>query len=74
MLGGHQENSLRAGTQNTPYIVAMGEAAKLAKENLDYELKEVKRLRDKLQEGIYKGFVSGIGDALFEKIKDKITV
>ena len=52
MLGGHQENSLRAGTQNTPYIVAMGEAAKLAKENLDYELKEVKRLRDKLQEGI----------------------
>ena len=24
MLGGHQENSLRAGTQNTPYIVALG--------------------------------------------------
>ena len=32
MLGGHQENSLRAGTQNTAYIVAIGEAAKLAKE------------------------------------------
>ena len=52
MLGGHQENSLRAGTQNTAYIVAIGEAAKLAKEGLDYELSEVKRLRDKLEQGI----------------------
>ena len=52
MLGGHQENSLRAGTQNTPYIVGMGEAARLAKENLPYELTEVKRLRDKLENGI----------------------
>lgn len=52
MLGGHQENSLRAGTYNTPYIVALGEAAKLANEALDYELSEVKRLRDKLEQGI----------------------
>jgi len=52
MLGGHQENSLRAGTYNTPYIVALGEAAKLAKESLEYELSEVKRLRDKLEQGI----------------------
>ncbi len=52
MLGGHQEYSLRAGTQNTPYIVGMGKAAQLAKESLEYELKEVKRLRDKLENGI----------------------
>lgn len=52
MLGGHQENSLRAGTQNTPYIVALGEAAKLAMENMDYELTEVKRLRDKFETSI----------------------
>ena len=52
MLGGHQENSLRAGTYNTPYIVALGEAAKLAQEALDYEVTEVKRLRDKLEQGI----------------------
>ena len=52
MLGGHQENSLRAGTQNTPYIVGMGVAAKLAKDNLEFELSEVKRLRDKLENGI----------------------
>ena len=52
MLGGHQENSLRAGTQNTPYIVGLGQAAKLAKESLDFELTEVKRLRDKLENGL----------------------
>ncbi len=54
MLGGHQENSLRAGTQNTPYIVGLGVAAQLAAENLDFELSEVKRLRDKLEQGILK--------------------
>ena len=52
MHGGHQENSLRAGTQNTPYIVGLGEAAKEANENISYELTEVKRLRDKLEQGI----------------------
>ena len=50
--GGHQERSLRAGTQNTPYIVALGKAAELADKNLDFELSEVKRLRDKLEQGI----------------------
>lgn len=54
MLGGHQENSLRAGTQNTPYIVALAEAAKLAMENMNYELTEVKRLRDKFETNILK--------------------
>lgn len=52
MLGGHQENSLRAGTQNTPYIVGLGMAAKLAKDGLTFENSEVKRLRDKLEQGI----------------------
>ena len=52
MLGGHQENSLRAGTYNTPYIVALGAASKLAQDSLNYEATEVKRLRDKLENGI----------------------
>ncbi len=55
MLGGHQENSLRAGTQNTPYIVGLGVAAQLAKDGLKYEATEVKRLRDKLERGILTG-------------------
>ncbi|MCD8377505.1 MAG: cysteine desulfurase NifS [Candidatus Gastranaerophilales bacterium] len=52
--GGHQERGHRAGTENVPYIVGMGLAAQIAKENLNYELKEVKRLRDKLETGILK--------------------
>ena len=52
--GGHQERGLRAGTENVPYIVALGKAAELAQEALKYELTEVKRLRDRLEEGILK--------------------
>ncbi len=54
IIGGHQERGLRAGTENVPYIVGMAKAAELANDALDYELKEVKRLRDKLEEGILK--------------------
>ncbi|MBR5305203.1 MAG: aminotransferase class V-fold PLP-dependent enzyme [Candidatus Gastranaerophilales bacterium] len=69
MLGGHQENSLRAGTYNTPYIVALGEAAKLASDALPYELSEVKRLRDKLENGI----LSQLGNAkLNSKAKNRV--
>lgn len=52
IIGGHQERGKRAGTENTPYIVAIGEAAKLAQDGLEYELTEVKRLRDKLEKSI----------------------
>ena len=52
--GGHQERGLRAGTENVPYIVALGKACELAQNALDYELTEVKRLRDKLEQGILK--------------------
>ena len=52
--GGHQEKGLRAGTENVPYIVGLGKACELAQNALDYELKEVKRLRDKLELGIIK--------------------
>lgn len=52
--GGHQERGLRAGTENVPYIVGLGKACELAQEALNFELKEVKRLRDKLENGILK--------------------
>ena len=52
IIGGHQEKGKRAGTENTPYIVGLGKAAELAQSYLDYELTEVKRLRDKLESNI----------------------
>lgn len=52
IIGGHQERGKRAGTENTPYIVGIAKAAELAQDNLNYELTEIKRLRDKLETNI----------------------
>lgn len=52
IIGGHQERGKRAGTENTPYIVGMAKAAQLAQDSLNYEMTEVKRLRDKLEANI----------------------
>ena len=52
IIGGHQEYGRRAGTENIPYIVAMGIAAELAIENLDKEQKDVAQLRDMLEQGL----------------------
>lgn len=52
VIGGHQERGKRAGTENVPYIVGLGKACELAQKSLDYEMTEVKMLRDKLENGI----------------------
>ncbi len=52
LRGGHQERGRRAGTENAPAIVALGKAAELALEHMEHENTEVKRLRDKLEQGI----------------------
>lgn len=54
VIGGHQERGKRAGTENVPYIVGLGKACELAQKSMDFELSEVKRLRDKLENGILK--------------------
>ena len=58
ITGGHQERGLRAGTENVPYIAGIGVAAELATDALNYELTEVKRLRDKLESGILSSIYS----------------
>ncbi|HCR69889.1 MAG TPA: cysteine desulfurase NifS [Anaerolineae bacterium] len=44
--GGSQENSLRAGTHNVPYIVGFAEALRLAVEEREERTNHVKPLRD----------------------------
>ncbi len=51
--GGGQESGLRAGTHNVPAIVGLGEAAELAQHNLP-KSEQKKKLRDKLERGIFK--------------------
>jgi cysteine desulfurase len=52
LRGGHQERGRRAGTENTASIVALGKAAELAMAHLEFENKQVKQMRDRLQEAI----------------------
>ena len=44
--GGSQEKGLRAGTENVPYIVALGKACSLAAINLEEVYTKTKNLRD----------------------------
>ena len=50
--GGEQMGGKRAGTVDTAGFIGMGLAMELAVENLDYEVTEVRRLRDKLEDAI----------------------
>lgn len=52
LRGGHQERGRRAGTENVPYIVGLGMAAKLAHDHFDEERTRVAQLRDKLERGL----------------------
>ncbi|MDR3055934.1 MAG: cysteine desulfurase NifS [Zoogloeaceae bacterium] len=52
LRGGHQERGRRAGTENSPSIIALGKAAELALAHLEFENTEIKRLRDKLEKAI----------------------
>ena len=47
--GAGHENGIRAGTENTPYIVGLGQAAHLAANGLDESSVGMTRLRDRLE-------------------------
>lgn len=50
--GGGQERNRRAGTENIPYIVALGKAMELATSNLEEKASKLRALRDNLIEGL----------------------
>ena len=50
--GGGQERKKRAGTENTPEIVAFGKAAELASEHLEENMAHLKSLRERLINGV----------------------
>ena len=59
-VGGHQERERRAGTENVPGIVAFGEAARLAREEITERSRHDRALRDT--------FEAAVGD----RIKDVV--
>ncbi|HTD03345.1 IscS subfamily cysteine desulfurase [Undibacterium sp.] len=52
MHGGGHERGLRSGTLPTHQIVGMGEAFRIAKEEMDSELDHIKAMRDRLAKGL----------------------
>lgn len=52
LRGGHQERGRRAGTENSASIVALGMACEQAMQHMATENTEVRRLRDKLEQGL----------------------
>jgi cysteine desulfurase len=52
ITGGHQENSMRAGTENTIGIIGLGEAFNQLKTEMDDEVNHILNLRNKLEKGI----------------------
>ncbi len=49
LLGGHQEQGRRAGTENVPYIVGFGRAAEMAMSKLSEMSTRVRSLRDRME-------------------------
>ena len=52
MHGGGHERGLRSGTLPTHQVVGMGEAFRLAKEEMDGEIARIQALRDRLAKGL----------------------
>jgi cysteine desulfurase len=52
--GGIQESGRRAGTENVPGIIGFGTAAALAQNDLPAKVDHVRKLRDRLADGILK--------------------
>jgi len=65
--GAAQEYGLRAGTENVILASGLGAACKVAKEQLNNNLKKVKELRDRLQKMLF----SGIDDLVLNGHPDK---
>jgi cysteine desulfurase len=54
--GASQEGGRRAGTENVPYLVALGEACRLARERVAPDGPHLKSLRDLLHQRLLSGF------------------
>jgi len=60
LIGGHQEKGRRGGTENVASIIGLGKACELAMSRLDDENTRVRKLRDKLEEGLLESIPNAI--------------
>ena len=75
LLGGHQEKSRRAGTENVPYVVGLGKACEMAAEELrDGTLGRIAALRDRLQEGLLRIPETTVNGSLEHRLPNTLNV
>lgn len=58
LYGAGHEHGLRPGTENTPYIVGLGRAARLIMKNLEETIDRMATLRDRLAERLAEGIAT----------------
>jgi cysteine desulfurase len=54
MIGGHQEDGRRGGTENVPYIAGLGKACELAAKHGARAAAVMSKMRDRLEKGLLK--------------------
>lgn len=75
MVGGHQERSRRAGTENTAGIVALGKACELAGQNLEIENTRVRAMRDRLESEVLRRISNvQVNGGLAERLPNTVSV
>jgi cysteine desulfurase len=60
MIGGHQEQGRRGGTENVASIIGLGKACELAGKKLEEENTRVRAMRDKLENGLLETIPSSM--------------
>jgi cysteine desulfurase len=60
IIGGHQEQGRRGGTENVPYIIGLGKACELAARDLEGESLRIRGMRDKLESGLLEQIPSSM--------------
>ena len=56
IIGGNQEGSLRSGTENIPYIAAMGLASEIATKSLKKNILHIKSLEKQFKQKLQSNF------------------
>ena len=54
LIGGHQEQGRRGGTENVSSIIGLGKACELAGQHIDEENTRIRKLRDRLESELIK--------------------
>jgi cysteine desulfurase len=60
IYGAGQEHGLRPGTENVPYIVGLGKACELAKENLEVNSRHMFQMRQQMLDGLKEKVHTGM--------------